>query len=45
MDQQGIKLSEISQSGKEIPYDFTYVWTLRKKKQINKKETNKQTDS
>mgnify|MGYP002477814164 CR=1 FL=1 len=39
MDLEGIMLSEISQREKEIPqvpYDFTYMWNLKKTEQMNK---------
>ena len=31
MELEGIMLSEISQSDKDIPYDFTHMWNLRNK--------------
>ena len=34
MDLEGIMLSELSQTEKEIPYDSTYMWNI--KKQSNK---------
>ena len=38
MDLEGIMLSEISQIGKDgyIPYDYTYMWNLKKKKKKKK---------
>ena len=41
MDLEGIMLSEISQIGKDgyIPYDYTYMWNLKKKK---KKKASKE---
>ena len=35
MDLEGIMLTEISQTEKDryTPYDFTYMWNLRKNKQ------------
>ena len=31
IDMKDIILSEISQSGKQIPYDFTHMWNLMNK--------------
>ena len=33
-------LSEISQSEKQVPYDFTYMWDLMNKELTNKIETD-----
>ena len=38
---RGIMLSEISQSEKEIPYDFTLIWNLRNKKMNIREEKEK----
>lgn len=38
MDLEGIMLSEVSQTERRIPYDFTYIWILKYK-------TNEQTDT
>ena len=35
MNLEGISLSEISQEEKDILYDFTYMWILKKTKQMN----------
>ena len=42
---RGIMLSEISQSEKQKPYDFTHMWNLRNRtnEQRGKKETNHKT--
>ena len=38
IDLEGFMLSEISQTEKQIPYDFTYTWTLITK-QMNKQKS------
>ena len=46
MDLEGIRLSEINQGKKQIPYDFTYMWNLKNKiknKQNKNKPINKRT--
>ena len=42
MDLESIMLSEISQSERQLPYDFTYMWNLMNK--INKQNRNRLTD-
>ena len=42
MEREGIMLSEISQSEKDIPYDFTYIWNLKgQNKQTKQKQTHR----
>ena len=44
MDLEGIMLSEIkSDRGRQIQYDFTYIWNLRNKinEQIKEKQTHR----
>lgn len=36
MDLEGIMPSEVSQRKTQIPYDFTSMWNLKNKKQMNK---------
>ena len=47
LDPEDIMLSEISQSERQIPYDFTHVWNLRKKpkKKTDKTRQNKTKNS
>ena len=47
MDLEGIMLSEISQTGKDgyIPYDYTYMWNLKKKKKQAKKNVKRLIDT
>ena len=41
MDQEGIMLSEINQSERQMPYGFTYMWNLKKQYTwTNKTETD-----
>ena len=35
MDLQGIKLSEMSDRERQMPYDFTYIWNLKNKTKKN----------
>ena len=43
MDAEGIKLSEISQTERQILYDITYMWNLKiKTNEFNKTETDSQ---
>ena len=43
MDLRGITLNEMSDSEKQIPYDFTYMWNLKSK--INKYNRNSLIDT
>lgn len=36
MDFEGVMLGEISDGERQIPYDFTHTWKLKKKKINNK---------
>ena len=41
-DLKGIMLNEIrSDRGKQIPYDFTYMWNLKKQMNVKQKQTHK----
>ena len=35
MDIEGIKLSKLSQTDRQILYDFTYIWNLKKNERID----------
>ena len=43
MDPEGIMLSEISQTEKDIPYNLTYIWTFQRKctNKTKQKQTHK----
>ena len=42
MDLEGTVPSEISQTEKQVPYDFTYMWNLKNKTEIDSDSENKQ---
>ena len=39
MNLEGIMLSEVSDNDRQMIYDFTYMWNLKKKKKQNNEQT------
>ena len=44
MELEGIMLSEISQGEREIPNDFTHLWSIRTKEKLKEKNSSRITE-